>query len=326
MRLIINDSTSPYFNLALEEHVLEEMDGEFIMLWRSSPSVIIGANQNTAEEIDAEYVRKNGIPVIRRQSGGGAVFHDLGNVNFTIIRGMKGGDFSNYALFTAPVIEFLAALGVRAELSGRNDLVIDGAKFCGNAQAVRRGRIMHHGCILYSADLTPLGRALRPPDDKLESHSVKSVRKRVTNIASHMADPIPVEEFFSRLSLFFMDHIGGMTLYALTREDIAATERLVREKYSTWEWNFGMSPPYNVKRRKRYEFGTVEAVLFVEGGVISDVRLFGDFFGLRDKSELENRMKNVRCDRPSLEAALSGTDVGDYIKGMTAEDLLPLIC
>ncbi|MDR3279796.1 MAG: lipoate--protein ligase [Synergistaceae bacterium] len=326
MYLIINGNNSPDFNLALEEHALTEMDIEAIILWRNSASVIIGANQNTAEEIDAEYVASRDIPVIRRQSGGGAVFHDPGNVNFTIIRDMRRGDFNNYALFTSPIIAFLETLGVRARLQGRNDLVIDGAKFCGNAQAVRRGRIMHHGCILYSADFTELSRSLRPSGAKIESHSVKSVRNRVTNIADHMEKPMPVEEFFHRLALYFMNNTDDIRPYELTAGDIAATERLVRDKYSKWEWNFGASPAYNAKREARYEFGTVEVRLFVERGIIGDIRIYGDFFGTSDKSGLENILKGARHDRSHIERILSGVDIGEYIKGMTSDELLGMIC
>ncbi|MDR1471025.1 MAG: lipoate--protein ligase [Synergistaceae bacterium] len=323
MYLIINNNTSPQFNLALEEHVLTGMDIETIILWRNSKSVIIGLNQNAESEIDAEYVSSRGIPVVRRQSGGGAVFHDLGNVNFTVIQAAKHGDFSNYELFTSPVIRFLATLGVSASLKGRNDLVINGMKFCGNAQAVRRGRIMHHGCILYSADFSDLSRALKPRDIKIESHGVKSVRSRVTNIADHMPSPMPVGEFFSRMADFFIS--SGIEPYELAPADIEAAERLAGEKYSSWDWNFGKSPAYNVRRVARYPYGIVEARLSVERGTIRDARIYGDFFGVLDKSGLEELMRGLRHERAAIKSALGGVDVGSYISGMTADEWIDLV-
>jgi lipoate-protein ligase A len=326
MRLVINSDLRPEFNLALEEYALTEMGMDMIILWRNSAAVIVGRNQNAVEEIDALYVKENGISVVRRQSGGGAVFHDLGNVNFTVIGKLEGDDFNNYRKFTAPIIGYLAELGVKAEFQGRNDLVIDGMKFCGNAQAVKNGRIMHHGCILYSADTSRLAGALRPRPGKIESKGVKSVRKRVTNIADHLPSPIPVEDFLSGLADYFMKRVSGILPYELTEGDIAAAEKLMREKYATWEWNFGRSPAYNMEREERYDFGTVSAKLFVERGSIQEIHIFGDFFGLLDKTELEKALTGVRHERESIKAALECVDPGAYISGITASQLAELIC
>ncbi|MDR3332915.1 MAG: lipoate--protein ligase [Synergistaceae bacterium] len=326
MYLVVNKSDRPFFNLALEEYALTRLGLDVIILWRNARAVIIGCNQNAVEEVDAEFTRANGIPIVRRQSGGGAVFHDLGNVNFTVIHEMRGDDFNNYAKFTSPIIDYLATLGVRAELQGRNDLLIDGMKFCGNAQAVKKGRIMHHGCILYSADFTDLARALKPRSIKIESKSVKSVRKRVTNIADHMKNPIPVEDFFAGLALYFMENSEDITPYELTDFDIAETERLTEEKYSTWEWNFGKSPDYNVSNVRRYGYGIVETRLMVEEGMIKDAGIYGDFFGMTDKSELERRLLGLRHEREAITASLEGFDVGACISGMTTEELLDLLC
>jgi lipoate-protein ligase A len=325
MRLIINEKTYPYFNLALEERFLVDTDIEAVILWRNSRSVIIGRNQNAAEEINAEYARLRDIPVIRRQSGGGAVFHDLGNVNFTIIRDMRMGDFNNYAFFTTPVIEYLKTLGVNAELQGRNDLAIDGAKFCGNAQAVKNGRIMHHGCILYNADFTSLEGILTPRGLKFESHGVKSVRKRVTNIADHIRNPMTVEKFFEGICGHFAALMDAEP-YELSPEDIASTDDLVSRKYSKWEWNYGKSPPYDMKRSRRYDFGIIDVLLAVERGTIRDAHIFGDFFGVNDKEELEKKLRGVRHERQAVLDALRCVEIGEYIKGMEAREFADLIC
>ena len=326
MRLIINENTSPHFNLALEEYLLTGSRIETVMLWRNSESVIIGRNQNTQEEVNLDYVRERNIPVVRRLSGGGAVFHDPGNVNYTIIRDLREGDFNNYEYFTRPIIEYLKTLGVRAELQGRNDLMIDGAKFCGNAQAMRGSRILHHGCILYSADFSKLAGALSPRDIKFESHGVKSVRKRVTNIADHMNTPMTAGDFFDDLGRYFAAHIEDVEPYSLSAEDISSAERLASEKYSSWKWNFGESPAYNMKRSRRYGFGMIDVLLSVERGEIGEARIYGDFFGARDKEELEGLLSRARHDKESITAALCGVEVGDYIRGMGLVEFVDLVC
>ena len=323
MKLIINHSTDPAFNLALEEYVLTRTTLDVIMLWRNKASVIIGRNQNAIEEMDMDFVRENGIIVIRRQSGGGAVFHDLGNINFTVIHGLGKNDFSNYEKFTAPVREFLQGLGVRATLAGRNDLVIDGAKFSGNAQAVKGERIMHHGTILYNANVEWLSGALKPKQAKIESKGIKSARERVTNVYEHLSEPMSVERFFDMLSDFFLARSDG--LYELTDADIAATGELVEKKYSAWEWNIGHSPKYSHRKSERFTSGMIEVCLTVTDGVIRDTRIFGDFFSARELFELEARFNGIRHDdKEALREALNGIELNDYISGITPDEFLSL--
>jgi len=285
----------------------------------------VGKNQNTIEEIDVDYVREHGIPVIRRQSGGGAVFHDLGNINYTIIHQMGEDDFGGYEKFTAPVCAHLRTLGVDAHFGGRNDLLIDGMKFSGNAQAVHKGRIMHHGCILFDADFGDLASVLRPKQEKIESKGIKSVRSRVTNICAHLSAPMTPEEYYSSLADFFRAHEGGLTEYALTPEDVAATQMLAEEKYATWAWNYGHSPAYGLSRAASFPFGQVDVRLDVSGGHIRQAAIFGDFFGLADKAELETLLIGVRHEPAALAAALAAAPIGQYIHGMTADDLVTLL-
>lgn len=326
MYLIVGETTSPYFNLAFEEYALTQMRESMIALWRNDASVIVGSNQNTLEEIDIDFVRARNIPVVRRQSGGGAVFHDLGNVNYTIVHEMADGDFGNYEKFAAPLIGYLATLGVAAEFEGRNDLVAGGRKFCGNAQAVKDGRIMHHGCILYSSDLSNLAGALSPRPAKIESKGVKSVRKRVTNIADHLDDAPPVRQFLRGLADYLLAHLEDIHPYTLTEADIAATERLMREKYETWAWNFGRSPAYHFEKSHPFDFGLVEVKLAVERGIICEVSIFGDFFGVREKGELESRLRGVRHERQSICESLADCEIGEYIAGMNIEQFMGLVC
>ncbi|MCL2579429.1 MAG: lipoate--protein ligase [Oscillospiraceae bacterium] len=327
MNLIINQSHNPAFNLALEEYLLESTELDLIMLWRNSKAVIIGNNQNAVEEIDADYVREREIAVVRRQSGGGAVFHDLGNINFTIIHqnGVDDQSFGGYRAFTAPVCGYLETLGVKAEFSGRNDLVIDGKKFCGNAQALKKNRIMHHGCILFDADFTDLAGALKPKAEKIESKGIKSVRSRVTNVGTHLGSPMTPEAFMDGLADYFRANVEGIRDYALTAGDITGAQALADEKHARWEWNFGKSPPYNWENSGRYPFGGVDVRLNVKAGVIEQAHLFGDFFGMADKSELEAALCGIPHRRGALESALAQRDIGRYIQGMTRAELLDLL-
>ncbi|MBQ1263585.1 MAG: lipoate--protein ligase family protein, partial [Oscillospiraceae bacterium] len=206
IKLIVNEFTSPSFNLALEEYLLSNFkNGEIITLWRNEPSVIIGKNQNAYAEIDAEYVKANNITVVRRLTGGGAVFHDLGNINYTLISDYNSDNFGDFKGFAQPICEFLSRDGVSAELSGRNDITIDGAKISGTAQTVKGSRCLAHGTLLYSADISALAKALRPNQKKLEDKAVRSVKSRVGNIKDICSLSLSAEEFMKELSEYFLE-------------------------------------------------------------------------------------------------------------------------
>ena len=325
MLLISHDCTDPAWNLALDEYLLTHFTEEVLSLWRNGPSVIVGRNQNALEEIDQDFVRARGIAVVRRLTGGGAVFHDLGNVNYTLVQPYQEGDFNNYAKFTRPIVDFLAELGVRAELSGRNDLLVEGRKCSGNAQAVRGGRILHHGTLLFSADLSQLAGALRPRDIKIQSKGVKSVSSRVTNLAGHLPEPMRVEAFLDRLRAWFLAR-PGVRPYQLTAEDRAAVDALRAAKYGAWAWNFGASPRYTWARAAKYPFGLVDVRLRVEGGVIQEAVLYGDYFGRRDSGELAAALAGLPHRREAVGEPLRALPLGDYIAGMEPEELLDLLC
>lgn len=326
MYLLENNCTDPAWNLALDEYLLTRFPGEVLTLWRNGSSVIIGKNQNALEEIDLDFVRTHQIPVVRRLTGGGAVFHDLGNINYTLVQPCGAGDFNNYAKFTKPIVDFLATLGVKAELSGRNDLLVDGRKFSGNAQAVRDGRILHHGTLLFSADMSRLAGALRPRDIKLESKGVKSVSSRVTNLAAHLPAPMAVEQFLDQLRAYFLKTVPGLMPYALTEDDRAAVDALRDGKYGTWDWNFGAAPKYTWSRAAKFPFGLVDVRLDVDRGVIRSAALYGDYFGQLDSAGLAQQLVGLPHRQEALLPVLQALPLGDYIAGSAAEDLLSLLC
>lgn len=320
-----NNSTDAYFNLALEQYLLDSKEGNIFMLWRNDRAVIIGKNQNAYAELDVDYVEKNNIKVVRRLTGGGAVFHDIGNINFSFIVSETEKAVLDFARFTKPVIEALKSLGIENVcLSGRNDIMIGDRKISGNAQSSYNGKTLHHGTLLYSADLSMLSGALRVDPEKIKSKGIKSVRNRVGNIKDFLKTDMSVTEFMDYLE----DYVAKETdseIVNLTDEDIALTQKLADEKYSTWDWNFGKSKELLVQKKKRFDFGSVAVDLTVEGGIINAVKISGDFFGVKDVSEIENILTNTKFETESLRRKINDELIGECVSGMTAEDFISLL-
>lgn len=321
MRYIINHCTDPAFNLAAEEWLLTNTNSEIFMLWRNQLAVIVGRNQNTLSQIDESYVREHDIPVIRRLSGGGAVFHDLGNINFTFISPNKGDKGLDFKRFTTPILDALRQLGISGSFDGRNDLVIDGRKISGNAQHIHKDRVLHHGTLLFSSNIADISGALRVDPEKYRDKAVKSVSKRVTNIAENLPSPMDVTEFMEHL----MAHVSqgkSQADMALTEGEIHGIEELAAQRYRTWEWNYGGSPDYGFCRSTRTPGGVVEVHLDVQSGAIARARLYGDYFGVRDIAELEAQLIGCRHDRNTLAAKLADVPLNEYLMGIELEVLL----
>jgi lipoate-protein ligase A len=319
MIYIESTSTDPYYNLALEEYVFEQMDkGQaYFMLWQNENTIVVGKYQNTAEEVNREFADAMGIRVVRRLSGGGAVYHDKGNLNFTFITDKEDLSRFNFQVFVTPVIDALGKLGVKAEFTGRNDLVIEGKKFSGNSQYAKGGRLLHHGCIMLDSDLEKVNGALRVRDAKFISKSVKSVRSRVTTINEHAPRKISMEEFKDTLKKEVLAS-NDIEEYHLTVQDQAAISKLMHEKYKTWEWNYGFYKKYSIRREEKFDSGLVTVDMDVKHGVITDIRLSGDFFGRGDIGELEKQLTGVTLDE-HLTAKLAELKVEQYIHGVSAE-------
>lgn len=311
MLLINNTNTNAYFNLAMEEYFLKNTNEDIFLLWQNENSIIVGKNQNTLSEINYDYVKENNIKVVRRLSGGGAVFHDLGNINFTFIS-CNDNSFSDFKKFTMPIVEALKELNVHAEFSGRNDLLIDGQKFSGNAQYNYKNKVMHHGTLLFSSEINDLSNALKVKPSKFQGKSVKSVKSRVTNISSHLDKKMTVLEFKDYLMDFINKRDENSHFYELNDKDIESINKLVEEKYSTWEWNFGYSPKYSLYNEVKYPGGNLEFSLDVHDGLIKDIKFFGDFFGKEDISFIENKLRNVKHNEYSIKSALEDVDINNY--------------
>ncbi|PRR91961.1 MULTISPECIES: lipoate--protein ligase [unclassified Bacillus (in: firmicutes)] len=317
----------PMINLAIEEYCLKYLDPEetYLLFYINQPSIIIGKNQNTIEEINTKYVEDNGIKVVRRLSGGGAVYHDKGNLNFSFITKDDGDSFHNFKKFTEPVIKALEKLGVKAELSGRNDIMADGRKISGNAQFATRGRIFSHGTLLFDSEIEHVVSALNVKKEKIESKGIKSIRSRVANISELMDQKMTTEEFRKILLSYIFDTNGDVPQYQLTEKDWEKIHEISRDRYQKWEWNYGRSPKFNLQHSKRFSAGSIDLRLEVKKGSIQDCKIFGDFFGVGDIADIEKRLIGQQYDRKTISDVLEDMDMRHYFGNVSKEDFLDLI-
>ena len=327
MKYIVNNSHNPVYNVALEAYAFRELlaEDELFILWINEPTIVIGKHQNAIEEINKTYTDEHGIHVVRRLSGGGAVYHDLNNLNYTIISNKSQEGTFDFKTFSQPVIETLADLGVTATFTGRNDLEIDGKKFCGNAQAYYKGRMMHHGCLLFDVDMTVLGNALQVSKDKIESKGVKSVRARVTNILDELPEKMTVEAFSNQLLNKMKESYPDMTEYVFSDDDLKNIQALADQQFGTWDWTYGEAPEYTIKRSVRYPAGKITTYANVEKSVIKGMKLYGDFFGIKDVADIEQALIGLRYEYPDVLAKLQTIDTTQYFTNITPQEIAKAI-
>ncbi len=328
MKYLKNYSNDPHYNLAFEEYCFKNLDKseDYVILWINGPAIIVGKNQNTSEEVNADYVRNNDIKVVRRITGGGAVYHDLGNLNFSIITFATGSERIDFKKYNIPILKALEKLGIKGELSGRNDMTIDGHKFSGIAQSVWKSRVLNHGTLLFDTSLDVLSQALKVKPDKYESKGVKSVRSRVTNIRDYLSEDVDINVFRDLLLKYIFEMEGSTPEeYILSEAELAAIDTLYKEKYSTWEWNYGESPDFNYKNYKKYPFGSIEVRFNVHNGTIKESKIFGDFFGTMDVKLLEDKLDGLKYNRETLEKELKDQPLDKYFGDIKLEEFIDLV-
>ncbi|PFA66484.1 lipoate--protein ligase [Bacillus sp. AFS015802] len=318
--------TDPRINLAIEEYALKNLDinESYLLFYINEPSIIIGKNQNTIEEINTDYVDKQGLHVVRRLSGGGAVYHDLGNLNFSFITKDDGESFHNFKKFTEPVVTALHKLGVKAELSGRNDIIAEGRKISGNAQFSTKGRMFSHGTLLFDSEMENVVSALRVKKDKIESKGIKSIRSRVANISEFLTEKMTIEEFRSTLLDYIFDG-SDVKEYVLTEEDWTNIHELSKERYQNWDWNYGKSPKFNLQHSHRFPVGSIDVRLDVNKGKIENCKIYGDFFGVGNVDDIEEKLIGTRYERKDIAGALEGVDIQHYFGNVTKDEFVDLV-
>ncbi|WP_145441201.1 lipoate--protein ligase [Staphylococcus saprophyticus] len=322
-----NDITDPTLNLAMEEYVLKNMpkDDSYFLFYVNRPSIIIGKNQNTIEEVNQPYIDEHGIDVVRRISGGGAVYHDTGNLNFSFVTDDDGNSFHNFKKFTEPIVEALQSLGVDADMSGRNDIQVGSAKISGNAMVKVKDRMFSHGTLMLNSELNEVQNALKVNPAKIKSKGIKSVRSRVANISEFLDEPLNIDRFKEIILKTIFGEATQVEEYILTDDDWKKIEQLSNEKYRTWEWNYGRNPKYNFEREEKFEKGFVQIKLDVKKGRIEHAKIFGDFFGEGDITELENALEGTMHEFDSIEEALSNYDIYHYFGDIERYELIRLM-
>ncbi len=325
MLYIIDRSIDPWWNLAAEEYLFKEFKEPVFRLWQNDNAIIIGLHQNAYAEINLDFVRENNIKVVRRLTGGGAVFHDMGNVNFTFIDNKEKGEESSamFSRFTRPILDALNKLKVNASLEGRNDLVIDGKKFSGNAIAVFGNRVLQHGTLLFSSSIRDLSSALAGRPEKFVSKSVKSNAARVTNISEHLKFAMSIEEFIAFLEREITSE-KGYRIYNYTREDLGAIKELRDKRYSQDSWNYGSAPGYSFSKVRQFAGGLLELYMEVKKGKISEIKIYGSYFFLKETSEVEELLQGADHTESGICESLEKINLSDYFVNIAREEFLSL--
>lgn len=320
MRYLNNDNIDPAMNHAIEEYLLKETSDSHFMLWRNRPTILLGKNQDAFAELNFEYVENNDIDIVRRLSGGGTVFCDLGNMQYSLITDIGKGDQNSFIKFSKPVVEALKSLGLKAEFTGRNDILIEGKKISGNAQYKYKNRIIHHGTILFDVNMDMLAGSINSRPVKFINKSVKSVSSRVGTIKEYLPD-YSVEKFMDYLKNYVIDYYGIKTTDELTPELLEKSERYIT-RFRDPKWNLGKRYTDSIEMTVKYPFGLVEYKLRMDGGRIIDIDFLGDFFSDLEIENLRKVLIGTEVKPDALREIIKDVDINRYINGMNNEILI----
>ncbi len=322
MLLIQQSSTNPYFNIASEEYLLKNFMDDIFILYRNEPSIIVGKHQNTLAEINLEYVKRNKLNVIRRLSGGGTVYHDLGNLNYTFISNGSEGNLVDFKKFTQPIINVLQRLGIDAKLGGKNDIRVGDKKISGNAEHIYKNRVLHHGTLLFSSNLDELNESIKINPNTYSDKAVKSIRSEVANITEFLKEPITITEFADLIANHIKQAFPSGKNYQLNINDIKKINELVDTKYSMWEWNFGYSPTYTLNKKVIVGNEVIEVKISVENGLICSIKLDGDILDKKKLLEIENLLTNCPHDIDAIKEKISTIELENINPNLTFDGIL----
>ncbi len=322
MLVIIDENTNPYFNLATEEFLFKEesFNQTIVRIWQNKPAIIVGKFQNTLNEINYDFVHENDIAIVRRITGGGAVYHDLGNINYTIIEQKQSSNI-DFISFAQPIVKILEKYNIKAICSGRNDIHIENLKISGGAQTISNNRILHHGTLLFASDFNNMSKALNVSTNKLSAKGISSVKSRVGNISDFMTKKISTKYFFTDIQNYFLDQKDS-NLYNFTPDQLLQIQDLVQKKYSLWEWNYGKSPDYNINRTIKYFWGELSILLLVQNDHIKDINVYGDFFSNHDLQNIFKIFIGKRYEKATIKEIILQSNIADYLPELTNKQLL----
>lgn len=317
-------SNDPAYNLAFEQYVLEHRrDATYLMLWQNDNTIVIGQNQNAEAEINQAFVKEHGIHVVRRMTGGGAVYHDLGNLNYSFIT--DSGDASKLTMqrFTDPIVKALRELGLDAQASGRNDIVVSGKKVSGTAQRLTKGRILHHGTLLFDSNPSMVQGALNVDPEKFRAKRAKSVKARIGNVRDFLKEigkDMTLSEFWDYLKETLSGN--GFETDSLSEEELAEVRNLAETKYRSWDWVYGRSPEYDVHSKRWWDAGMLEVYISVKKEHIENIKFYGDFLAVMPLSEVSEALKGCLYQKEEVRRVISEFPLKEMFGGISEDEIL----
>lgn len=325
MRYVTYMGTDAYTNIATDTWLLNNLNTKepVFALWQNNNAIIVGQNQNTFGEVNQDFVDEHQIEVVRRVTGGGAVYHDLGNLNFTLFVPIESAANVDFKKFSEPVLRALHTLGIDAEASGRNDLLVNGKKISGVAQRYAKGYLMHHGTLLFDSNVDTMVRSLNVADEKFISKAAKSVRSRVGMIKDVAPKGLTLQDFWDAVQYELTDH-GKDQEIVLTPQQKQEIIQLTADKFSTWDWNYGRSPEFNFKNHAKYDGGIIDVQVQAEGGTIRDINFTGDFLGLREWREIKDQFIGLPFETAEIKTVFERNHEGRYFGNITDDELIKL--
>ncbi|MBN1598733.1 MAG: lipoate--protein ligase [Bacteroidales bacterium] len=315
---ILNNIKNIYFNLACEEFLLKQFKDDIFVIWQSEHSVVVGKHQNTLGEVNSHFLFHENIPVARRLTGGGTVYHGPGNINFSFIVNGERGKLVDFKKFMVPIIDFLNSKDIPALLGQRNEILLHGKKISGNAEHVFKERVLHHGTLLFNADLKILERVLEHRSHKYDDKAVQSVRTEVANIQDHYLKDINIDLFIDEFFNFLIDSYKA-NIYCFNKSDLEEIKQLSNTKYRQWEWIFGYSPNFKVERQIEYLEQRLNILMKIEKGIITEINCYGNIEGVKDK-QIELLLLGSRFDYNKIKNKLKDSGINTkFINLLTSE-------